>query len=868
MADILAPIQRPGAASAAGYLAPGMPVAGPIVGRDREIAQILALLDSESVRVLSLLGPGGVGKTRLAQEVVRQASGDFAHGAAFVSLAQVRISDLVPFAVAQALGVQERGEVSLTVLLAEWLQPRHMLLVLDNMEHVVDAAYPWLANLIATCPRLKILVTSRVALDIAGEQRFHVKPLPVPGDDATGRLDENASVALFTQRARAVQNDFSLDDDTQAVASICIRVDGLPLAIELAAARVNVLSPGDILSRLTESFALLAGTRRDVPPRLRSLRDAIAWSYDLLSPDEQDLFRRLAVFIGGFSLEAAEAVGAEPQSQAARPVADVVATLVDHSLVERVDGVSRTRFRMLETIREFGIARLAERDELAMARGLHAAYCQQLAEAAETGLQSPDQATWLELIDVEHGNLREAMDWLTTSGRVSEAIELYRNIEHFWLIHAHFAEVRHLLDGWSTYPDVGPGTRARAHVLAAGATLATFREAPESSIPAYLEALEMFRQLGDRQHVMKTLNSLTFSYAMHGDPERARAAHEEHLALARELGDAWQETMALGSLAIFVNREGDPIRERSALEATLARARQAGNQFQIALALERLGELTLHDEGDPGRARALIEESRMVRERLGDRRNLSLIYLSLALVHRASEDLDRAREHAHKAVSLARGTGLVTHEGAAHTELGMIALLQHDLGDALLELRQALESFRGSGSGFSPEVADCLDTLAAVALQLDDAEAAARFLGASDGLIHRAGLPRCKTWPADYRQALAAHARTALDAETFERCHAAARDWSIDEAIATALAFDPALETPDHAGTPVRPHGLSPREIEVLRLMADGLSNREIADALFVSVRTVTSHITGILGKLDLSSRTQAVAYAIRNNIA
>jgi predicted ATPase/DNA-binding NarL/FixJ family response regulator len=868
MADILASIQRPGAAPAAADMAPLLPVAGPIVGRDREIAQIVGLLDDERVRVLSLLGPGGVGKTRLAQEVVRQAGDDFAHGAAFVSLAPVRMPDLVPFAVAQALDVQERGEVSLVALLADWLQSRHMLLVLDNMEHVVDAAYPWLARLIATCPRLKVLVTSRIALDIAGEQRVRVRPLPVPGDDAPDRLGANASVALFTQRARAIRNDFTLDGDTvHAVASICTRVDGLPLAIELAASRINAFSPADILSQLTESLASLAGTRRDAPPRLRSLRDAITWSYDLLSPEEQDLFRRLAVFVGGFSLEAAEASGADAREPAAtRAVADLVGTLVDHSLVERLDGAGRTRFRMLETIREFGIAQLAERDELTAARDRHAAYYLRLAETAETGLKGPDQAAWLELLDVEHGNLREAMDWLTATGRVSDAIDLYSSIDHSFLVRGHYTEIRQLLDGWSLHPDVGRGTRAHARVLVAGATLASYLELPESPIPAYLEALETFRELGDRRLVMQVLEGLSFYYAIQGNRERATATHGEHLALARELGDARSEAVAFDVRARLAMHDGDMRQARSAIEASLAIAREAGDLCVMAMSTSRLGELALEVDGDIERGRTLFEESRSIHERLGDTRNLPFDYMGLAEVERTIGNLDMARSHLLAALPLFQHTGLALGEASIHTELARIAMLRGDPPGAFREVRQALAGRRQFED--VPGAADDLALLAELALVTSDPCSAARFLGASERLLRGSTSTPADISSNDSRQALTARARAGLDAETFEQHHAAGTGWSLQESIAAALAFDSVPETPDQTGPPERPHGLSPRELEVLRLMADGLSNREIADALFLSVRTVTSHISGVLGKLDLSSRTQAVAYAIRNDIA
>jgi predicted ATPase/DNA-binding CsgD family transcriptional regulator len=841
-------------------------VTHPILGREREIAQLLDLVDTDRVRVLSLLGPGGVGKTRLALEIMRAMGDDFAHGVHFISLAPVREAALVPFAVAQELSVQDSGSAPVTDLLANWLRSRHVLLVLDNMEHVVDAAYPWLADLIASCPRLKVLVTSRIALDITGEQRFRVSPLPVPGADAADRLGAYASIRLFAQRARQVRNDVVLEGDTMAaIAAICTRLDGLPLAIELAAARINVFSPVDILDRLTGMLPLLAGSRRDAPPRLRSLRDAIAWSYDLLSPGEQCLFRRLSVFIGGFSLEAAESVAAQSSGLADGPtVPDLVATLVDHSLVERFDVEGTTRYRMLETIREFGLAQLADRGELEAAHDAHAAFYQHLAVAAEAGMQGFAQATWLGTLDVEHGNLREAMAWLTVSGRIADAVELYSHIEHFLLNRAHFMESRQLLDGWLASPELGSRTRAHALALAAVGTLALYLDAAESPIPSLVEALDIFRELGDRQHVMHVLESLSFVWCHEGGLERARVAHEEHLMLARELGDARHEALALYHSGMVAGLAGDRRRQRSAHEASLAAARQAEDLCVMALALGSLGELALSLDGDARRARELINEARTLREGLGDKRNLPVTYIILARAERAGGDLDLAREHVRTGLSIAQDAGMVIAEGDAHIELGRIALLRADLADALPELRQALGLLQHSG--YPRDVPECLDYFAELALAAGDAPGAARFLGAADGLMRDAKPAPALSGAGKDRDALVERVRCALDGETFERLRAEAEGWSQEDAVTAALAFDLPPGVADHPESPS--HGLSPREVEVLRLLADGRSSQEIADALFLSLRTVTTHITGILGKLNCSSRTAAVAFAIRSGIA
>ncbi|MGI8963658.1 MAG: ATP-binding protein, partial [Thermomicrobiales bacterium] len=411
-----------------------------ILGRENEIDRIVRLLDRDDLRLLTLLGPGGVGKTRLAQEVTRLVAPDFAHGVCFVSLASIRDPGLVPKAVAQAVGIQESSDRDAVELLAGLLAGRHLLLVLDNLEQVI-AASGWLADLLARCSRLKVLVTSRIALDIAGEQRMVVPPLPVPSS-AEEVQDENAAVELFCQRARAVDLTFHLNNEhAGVVAEICRRLDGLPLAIELAAARVKVLSPEAILARLTNRLTLLTGGRRDVPDRLRSMRDAIGWSYDLLPVPDQRVFCRLSTFAGGFTLEAAAFVAAWPESRIADDaVMDGIGRLIDHSLIQPTTGGLDSRFQMLETIREYGLQEIATSGQDDLSHLAHAEYYRQLADQAQTALIGPDQATWLNRLDAELPNIRGAMTWLEAQDRLDDAILLNARIQWFLNIRGHSVE--------------------------------------------------------------------------------------------------------------------------------------------------------------------------------------------------------------------------------------------------------------------------------------------------------------------------------------------------------------------------------------------------------------------------------------------
>ena len=419
----------------------------PLLGREREIAVVADLLRRDDVRLVTLTGPGGVGKTRLAVQVAHELEEALPDGATFVALAPLVDPGLVPSVVADALGLREAGDRPLVEHLTAFLRPKELLLVLDNLEHLLTAA-PLVTRLLAACPGLTVLATSRELLRVAGEHAFLVPPLALPATApgvAPEELAAAGAVRLFVERARAATVDFALTEaNAAAVVAICRALDGLPLAIELAAARANVLSPAAMLARMERRLPLLTGGARDQPARLRTMRATVAWSHDLLLPEEQALFRRLAVFAGGFDLDAAQ-TAANAADELFSDVLDGVVSLVDKSLLRRVGGPGDgPRFGMLATIREFGLERLAESGEEGAVRAAHAAHFRALAQRAEPALKGPDQRAWVDRLEREHDDLRGALRWFLGEGDAESALRVSGLLGYFWWIRGSLLEGR----GW------------------------------------------------------------------------------------------------------------------------------------------------------------------------------------------------------------------------------------------------------------------------------------------------------------------------------------------------------------------------------------------------------------------------------------
>jgi predicted ATPase/transcriptional regulator with XRE-family HTH domain len=647
----------------------------PLVGREREAAALLERLLHDDVSLLTLTGPPGVGKTRLALQVAANASGLFAAGACFVALAPLSDSSLVAAAIAQTLGVKETRALSLADSLVSYLRSKHILLLLDNFEHVIGAA-PLISELLAAAPRLKVLVTSRAGLRISAEHEFPLAPLGLP-DIAAASPDEQreaAAVRLFVQRAQALNPALALDAaDIAAVAEICRRLDGLPLAIELAAARSRLFTPQALLARLTSRLRLLTGGMRDLPERQQTLQNAIAWSYDLLAPPEQALFRQLSVFAGGCTLEAAEAITTlnvqtacpEPAEGFERSnVLDALTALVDHNLIWQEAGPEgEVRLGMFETIREYAHERLAEHGELAALRRRHAEYFLSLAERAEPLLQCGAQIAWLERLAAEHDNLRAALGYCLGASepeaatvdreRAELGLRLAGALWLFWQVRSYYREGRAWLERALALTPAEPPTRARVKALN-GAGFLRYCQYDYAQAERLLEqSLELARAIGDRREMAHVLNNIGTLANDLQQRERAIAFSTESLALAREQGQSWIAGWALLNLARVATEQHQLQHANDLFEQALATFQSIDGKRGMAIA-NMVGAYIALLEGQVARSAALLEAALELSRELGDKHGLVYNVNDLARIALLRGEHERAGELLADATVLAR----------------------------------------------------------------------------------------------------------------------------------------------------------------------------------------------------------------------
>jgi non-specific serine/threonine protein kinase len=760
------------------------------LGRTEQLELIRRLLVDGTARLLTLTGPAGVGKTRLALEVDRRFGSDFPNGARFVDLTALRDPAEVPSALAKSLGLPDTAPAPALERLSACLQERETLLILDNFEQVLPAA-SLLDQLLQSAPGLRFLVTSRELLHLRVEQTLPVPPLALPDPAHLPPLEHLAevpSVALFLQRAQKINPSFRLtDENARAVTELCVRLDGLPLAIELAAARTRLLSPQMLLERLEQRLSLLHWEAQDLPVRQHTLRSAIAWSYDLLAEEEQVLLRRLGIFVGGFTLEAAEAIVVDAPAQAI-DVVECLASLVDKSLVlSEEDGEGRHRFRLLESVRDFALEQVTGREEGDSVGRAHARYFLELAERAAPELVGPSQRAWFLRLEWEHGNLRTALRWLWSHGENELALRLTAALGYFWEARGYLREgQRALEDALERVPDADRRLRARL-LNRLGSLLIWQREAERAEV-VIDEALTLGRELQDSDITARSLSQLgrraaIFEFA---DDRRGDAVQllEEALALRQQMGDRRGTANVQAQLAwIALSRRAYKRAEQLADEA-LAAYREVGDDAGATVPLILLG-LAAGEQGDTAGAAALMRQGLETSGRLRDRR--------------------------------------------------------------LLVLEGKFVVWWLAGEGGDPEQ---LAMLLAAAEAMDDA------MGSVPVGWRKTGTP----------EAMAA-LQARLGKERWDEALRRGRAMSFSEIseLVSLVLDEIGSDGSGAGGLGGKRRGnipLSRREEEVLRLVAEGLTNKEIARQLTVSENTVKTHVTSLFNRLGVDSRARAVAVA------
>ncbi|MBV9582218.1 MAG: AAA family ATPase [Chloroflexi bacterium] len=820
------------------------------VGRQREVARLEHLLSS--TRLLTLVGPGGVGKTRLAVKLMTESAHDYADGARLVELEALTDPELVVHAMASALGLGDQTGLPLLNTLLDVVRDKHLLLVLDNCEHVAAACAEMVYLLLATSPRLRIMATSRAPLNVDGETTWLVPPLEVPTPETpVGEQMHFDAVQLFLERACSVRPDFELTDDNRdAVAAICRVLDGIPLALELAAARLRALATDEILARLSTDLSLLVSNSRTLPQRQRTLRTTQEWSYNLLGEAERQAFERLSVFAGSWTLEAAEVVcsgdGIDRES-----VLDLVASLVDKSLVLMDARHGPSRYRLLRPLQQFAFERLEQRGpaEMAGVRNRHAEFFVGLATrsfapnweaSAEQLAQVGYRRDRLEHLEGDHDNFRSALGWLVANESVDAAQRLGAGLWQFWLLRNYLTEGRTWLQRILQLPGGDASTRIR---LLLGAGFLAFRHdavASEGSLAE--EALSLAQQVGDTAGMALALYRLGDVARASGDHVRACALLDEAINASRDADNASLEAFARTARGSVAMAEGDLESARAVLIDAMAGFRHGGNRYGLAVCARRLGAV-LYRLGEYTEGCALLEESLAGLRDFGDVWHAAIVLWELSMIAIEQQDTSRAWDVLNQGLRLCREVGDQGRVSWFLQGLACLAASQHQpvralrLASAASSLaarnRGAPEATR-SGLPYSWQFSVVAFKGAPGVLSLD---ATGGYLGA---------------------------ARKQLGGSAADQAWSDGARLSLAEAIEYALTPEPSLVSAT-ARNGVNRFGLTPREFQVLQLVSEGKTNRQIADELVLSDKTVKRHLDNVFSKLGVSSRAAATAAMLRH---